>query len=394
MPARIATAIRKRPHNYEKEKTNSIENEKLPVIDDKDPLIMRNLNRIETGNLVNDLPFSLGEENHPVIADDVVLFKQGNNEYQVPLKRALQLNRFVRDLFKRDQKCYVEPEKTIDFNHFMRFMCNGTVPKDHNMQKRVVEILKIWGCDKELLLDFKERISIDNYDSLIIHNEKRYKAKCSKILDCSVVFRDILLANCMEIIVINDGFSHEAFDEFVDLMHDRIIKPNISRVDEVFDIANTYNCKYLISILSPLLVEKDLLMLLQQSKSDEDTSEIEKLIAGKVEYVVNDEMFSSLPPQPIVRILQQSEYIFSEYQMNRFLKKFVMAYGVSAIMNIPLGPFKTALQSEKSMEFLYSLPKEPNTIFSYVLQNMEKMSIELMDCKEKLLKMETLLVTK
>ena len=79
--------------------------------------------------------------------------------------------------------------------------------------------------------------------------------------------------------------------------------------------------------------------------------------------------------------------VLSEYQMNRFLKIFAMTYGVSAIMNIPLGPFKTALQSEKSMEYSYSLPKEPNTIFSYVLQNMEKMSIELMDCMEKLLKM-------
>jgi len=319
---------------------------------------------------------------------ETVRFIQGSTEFRAPLKRALCLNVFAANFFNKDIVIHQEDQDTIGFGQFMDFLLKGDIPSDFESQKNVIELLKLWDCDDELINEFNDKVNRDILDTILNHSGKEYRVRSSKIIDHSSVFKDLLFINSMEQIVVTDDFSQEAFGEFIDIINGKLKKPSEEHLNEVITISETYRCSYLGCILSPVQVEKDLSMLNQCIENGFDTSDLEKKIAKQLQHICNSITFHSLPLYSLIRILQKSTYEFKEDEAKCFFKNIIEIHGSSGSIIIPHLRIDKSLKTEDLLRIGISLPFEKYNIFSMLIQSMISMNTELDEYKKQIIELE------
>jgi len=261
--------------------------------------------------------------------------------YRDQIKRAeksflLCLDKYCKDYFSQDR---IDLNDSCDFGvfcHFIDFLVSGRIPIHKNDQIGVYNLLKEWESSFSLFDSFRFRLSTQEKDGILFYNGQEYRVSIGSLFLHSRVFREFYMNNSEMVFHIDLLYSEESFEEFLDLIHNKISVPKVENAGDVYDICNSLCCGFLCSDshcqkLDDDSCERVLYVLLRNQNNDYfDLSSYESSVIRNIERYLRMESFCSVSIPLLCRILGSCNQTFSLSSLEPFLIGCMKHHGIGA----------------------------------------------------------------
>jgi len=240
------------------------------------------------------------------------------------------------------------------FGSFIEFINSGVVPSAKGAQKGVIELMRQWDCADWGFYVFRHRCQCNERDGMIERNGNEYMINKLMMITNSKLYAKHYFEDIDLIFTINDEFSDEAFEAFLDMIHEKMLIPSLKLCCEVNQIAKMWNCEGIIVFFDEESNESILSSLLHyQNSFSFDSSYYEERISNEIKAFLKIPSFSKVSLSILTRIFQITDELPYDSSLFQFIKKIRKFHGLAAVAvtSVMKLPKKT---SEIEYKTLYS----------------------------------------
>jgi len=281
-----------------------------------------------------------------------VVFKHENEDF-ILQNEQIMLKRYYQE-FNGER----EVQFKTKFSHkyvkmFFEFLQLGTVPEHFEDQIQVFQLLKEWDCHIIAFDSLRFRIVSQKKNFLISHLNQLYPVNNGCLYFHSSRYQEFCLSNPHEIFHIDHECAPKAIEIFLDLLHCRIIQPELGYVDEVLELSRYLGCSSLIALINWRSPESILsLILRKQHEESFDFSFCEQVIIEDLESYLLLSDFGHVCLPLLCRIFQKSKSVFSISLLRPFFESCVAFHGSKASVLLSLIRFQPADSIDELNKFI------------------------------------------
>jgi len=281
-----------------------------------------------------------------------VIFRHQNEEF-VLQKEEIGLKRYHQQNVNESVIDFVTNEKHEYVQMFFSFLKNGDVPLYIGDQIPVFQILKEWGGHFSLFDSFRHRIDSKSMNGIIMHQNQSFDINKGSFCFNSSVFQEFYVHNPYGVFCVDHPCSRASFVAFLDLIHNRIILPELEDTDEVLELCRLFGCSSLCALLNEKSPEAILSYVLRKQQDDcFDFEYYEQLIRDNIESYLQLADFGKLCIPSLCHIFQKSKKVFRISQLRSFFEQCAKYHGYKALIILNMLQFPTADNIEELSDFL------------------------------------------
>jgi len=285
-------------------------------------------------------------------SDLFVVFKHENEDF-ILQNGNIVLNRYYREY---NGKREVQFKTELSHNYvkmFFEFLQLGKVPEHFEDQIQVFQLLKEWDCHFIAFDSFRFRIQSMTKNYFISHLSQLYPVNSGCLFFHSSRFQEFCLSNPHEIFQIDTECSSKSIEVFLDLLHCRILQPELEYVDEVLQLSRFLGCSSLCALINERPPETILSFILRKQHEDSfDFSFYENSFIEKLESYLLLSDFGHVCLPILSRIFQKTEIVFPISLLRPFFKSCVEFHGSKASVLLSMIRFQPANSLDELTRFL------------------------------------------
>jgi len=252
------------------------------------------------------------------------------------------------------------------FDAFCLFMDKFIVPSDDQTINGLFVLLNDMLCHESLLFMLKTKVFGLKKSTLIMRNNKQYMINPQRLLQCSMTYSDFEEANSGQIFCCNDSFDDEAFDVFLQIVHDEIMTPPIELMRSVQSVLSFYQCKYLFPFFRQDSIDIMIQKILSDNPEDQFSSEIQ--LAQELHKILDHPALLCLSMPVLCRLFQMSKESVPLSEFVDFLKKLLANNGSSVLSLIPFIKISNQSNSKEVIDLVSAMNYEngDSNLFFYI----------------------------
>ena len=319
-----------------------------------------------------------------------VVFRHENEEF-VLQNDQIVLKKYHREFFGQQ---IVEFQTKTNHNYvkqFFSFLQTGKTPYLFDDQIHVYQLLKEWNCHDLILVSYRFLIQTQSKNVNISHQNKLFPVNFGCLYLQSSAFQEFYECNPHEVFQIHHDCSPKTLEVFLDLLHCRILQPEIGDVDEVLELGRLLGCSSLCALINESSPESILSLILRKQQEDSfDFSFFENAIIENLESFLLLSDFGHVCLPLLSRVFQKTESIFPISLLWSFVKSCVAFHGSNSSVFLSKIKFQPAKSFDEVCQFL-SVFSENNTndFFSLSSKYIEEFSERFEKGQNSICKMET-----
>jgi len=266
---------------------------------------------------------------------------------------------------------------------FFEFIAEGKVPNEYKDQIEVFEIIKRSKCHFSVFDSFRMRIEALLVNGFLIHKDKLYKINIGSMYLHSLVYQEHFRYNNDEIFRIPDNFERNIVEIMLDMIHSRLIIPEIENFEMVYEICNYFGCRSLCALINNSSYSYILSLVLHMQKEVFfESLNYEQIMSSKLTEFLKFDDFCHLNLGILCRIFQNSNFVFGIDSIKPFFEKCVQFHGSQSSILLSLIQFEKAQDFEELLKFLQVFSTENSDFFSKNIQYLNEFSETFTQMKE------------
>jgi len=257
-----------------------------------------------------------------------ICFRYKEESFSIRRDKLYVLSRFIEEYFQQDEIIIENNEnKDVDLSVFVAFLSYGIVPYTEEKQNVLIRMLNDWKCHHSMIETIKFKKQMKSMNTIIFRNGKEYEINKELMLLNSRVYSSYHSNHQNEQLTTQDDYSDEAFLAFLECVNGKISVPNENMALEVLNIASKWDCPDICYAIREHFDEISILL-----NEEIDSSKSENIISKNFPKYLTDDRFTNLPLPMIIRIINNTNHIFSLNEYSIFLEKGCIIHGNSFLV--------------------------------------------------------------